>query len=534
MHDLGTYDFIIAGAGSAGCVLANRLSASGRHSVLLLEAGEEDRNIWIHIPLGYGKLFRDPKVNWLYKTEPQTELNNRQIGQPRGKVLGGSSSINGLVYIRGHRQDYDDWRDLGAAGWGFDDVLPYFRKAENQMRGSDEWHGVDGPLPVSDQRDPHTLCDAFISAAGEAGHPANPDFNGASQEGAGYYQTTSRNGVRVSAARAYLTPIRSRKNLRVVTGANVTRLTMAANGSVTGVEWSGKEGECRASAGREVLLSAGAIGSPQIMQLSGLGPAAWLRDLDIEVCQDMPGVGAALQDHLQTRIVTRSKQSVTFNDDMRNLFRTALVGAKYVLSRRGPLTVSAGYAGGFFRTDSNLKQPDIQCHFINFSTDAMGDRLHPFSAFTASSCQLRPESRGSVRIQSKDPKVAPKIDPNYLSTKTDRQISVEGVKLIREILRQPALSGYAESELEPGANIDTDDDILDYIRRTGSSIYHPSCTVRMAGPDAVLDTRLKVKGVPGLRVIDGSVMPFVVSGNTHAAIVMIAEKAADMILEDCR
>jgi choline dehydrogenase len=534
MRDIGTYDFIIVGAGSAGCVLANRLTANGRHRVLLLEAGGADTNIWIHIPLGYGKLFVDPSVNWMFETAPQKQLDNRRIAQPRGKVLGGSSSINGLIYIRGQREDFDHWRQCGATGWGYDDVLPYFLKAEDQARGADEYHGVGGPLPASDQSEPHPLCDAFIAAAQQADHPANADFNGATQEGAGYYQTTSRHGRRVSAAVAYLNPVKRRANLRIVTGAHVTKLVLEGK-RVVGVQWRVGDEMQSARAGKEVILSAGAIGSPHIMQLSGLGPAALLRDRGVNPQIDLPGVGAALQDHLQVRIVYRATKPFTFNDDMNNVFRTAGVGMRYLLQRKGPLTVSAGYAGGFFKTDARLESPDIQVHFINFSTTKMGDKLHPFSGFTASSCQLRPESRGAVQLRSPDPYAAPTIDPNYLGTEGDRRANVEGLKLIREIMRQPAIASLVANEEEPGAGVASDAELEAYCRARGGSLYHPTCTARMGdAPDAVVDPRLKVRGVEGLRVVDGSVMPSVVSGNSHAAIVMIGEKAADMILEDAR
>jgi len=532
MREFGRFDFIIVGAGSAGCVLANRLSASGRHRVLLLEAGGRDTNPWIHIPLGYGKLFNDPTVNWLYQTVPQAGLNGRVVSQPRGKVLGGCSSINGLVYIRGQRQDFDNWRQLGNVGWSYDDVLPYFRRAEDQMRGADDYHGVGGPLPVSDQSEPHPLCDAFIQAAHEAGHPVNPDFNGAAQEGAGYYQTTSRRGFRVSAAVAYLRPARRRPNLAIVTGAHATRILLEG-GAAVGIEWAQGGGQFRAAAAREVILAAGAINTPQLLQLSGIGPGELLRDHGVAVAHELPGVGADLQDHLQVRMVFGCTRRITFNDDMRSPFRTAGVGLRFLVRRKGPLTVSAGYAGGFFRTDPARDTPDMQVHFINFSTNKMGDRLHPFSGFTASSCQLRPESRGSVRIVSPDPFAPPAIDPNYLATENDRRVSVAGLKLLRGIMQAPAIRPFVAAEREPGLEVASDEQLLGYCRERGASIYHPTCTARMgADPGAVVDARLQVHGLGRLRIADGSVMPNLVSGNTHAAIVAIGEKAADMILED--
>jgi choline dehydrogenase len=468
MHEFGRFDYIIVGAGSAGCVLANRLSASGRHRVLLLEAGGRDSNPWIHIPLGYGKLFNDPSVNWLYRTVPQAGLNGRVINQPRGKVLGGSSSINGLVYVRGQRQDFDQWRQLGNTGWSYDDVLPYFRKAEDQARGADEYHGTGGPLPVSDQSEPHPLCDAFIAAAAAAGHKVNPDFNGATQEGAGYYQTTSRRGLRVSAAVAYLRPAGKRSNLAIVTGAHATRVVLEG-GIATGLEWTQAGGRFSATASGEVILASGAINTPQLLQLSGIGPGDLLRDHGIAVAHDLSGVGADLQDHLQVRMVFGCTRRITFNDDMRNPLRTGWVGLRFLLGRKGPLTVSAGYAGGFFRTDKALDAPDMQVHFINFSTDKMGERLHKFSGFTASSCQLRPESRGSVRIVSADPFAAPAIDPNYLATETDRRVNVAGLKLLRGIMQAPAIRPFVSTEREPGLDVASDDQLLSYCRERGNA-----------------------------------------------------------------
>jgi len=534
MVDRSQFDFIVVGAGSAGCVLANRLTESGRYSVLLLEAGGRDLNPWIHVPLGYGKLFADPSVNWLYQSEPQPGLADRVISQPRGKVLGGSSSINGLVYIRGQREDFDGWRQRGAIGWSYDDVLPYFIRAEDQTRGADAFHGVGGPQSVSDQSEPHPLCDAFITAATEAGHPRNPDFNGRTQEGAGYYQTTSRRGLRASTAVAYLRPARRRANLAVTTHAHVTRITFDG-ARASGVEWIRDGRPESATVRREVILSAGAIATPQLLQLSGVGPGALLRAHGLDVLCDAPGVGENLMDHMQARIVLRCTRAITFNDDMRNPLRAAWAGLRWALMRKGPLTVSAGYAGGFFRSGDRVASPDIQVHFINFSTTKMGDRLHGFPGFTASSCQLRPQSRGWVRLNSSDPTAPPLIHPNYLATDTDRQANVAGLRLLRNILRQPALAPFIKAEIEPGPSCDTDDQLLAYCQEHGSSLYHPSCTARMGADGdatAVVNPRLKVRGVEGLRVVDGSVMPQLVSGNTNAAIIMIAEKASDLILED--
>jgi choline dehydrogenase len=532
--DFGTFDYIIVGAGSAGCVLANRLTASSRHRVLLLEAGPRDTDPWIHIPLGYGKLFNKPRVNWLYQTEPQPELNNRVITQPRGKVLGGSSSINGLIYIRGQKEDFDHWRQLGNEGWSFADVLPYFRRAEDQARGADELHGAGGPLSVSDATEPHELCDAFISAGEQSGLPRNDDFNGATQEGVGYFQTTSRRGRRCSAAVGYLHPIRRRPNLAVVTEALTTRI-LWRDGAAVGVEFH-HAGQLKAASARaEVILSGGAFNSPQLLQLSGVGPGALLQSHGIPVLCDRPGVGDQLQDHLQARMVFKCRKAITVNDDARNPLRSLMVGLRYALFRKGPLTISAGYAGAFFKTDQRLASPDIQVHFINFSTNKMGDKLHPFSGFTASICQLRPESRGWLRIKSADPLEPPAIHPNYLATETDRRTSVAGLRMLRAIMQAPAMQPYVTEEVEPGLACGSDAELLAYCRERGSTVYHPVSTCRM-GPDpaAVVDARLRVRGVGRLRVVDASIMPAVVSGNTNAATIMIAEKAAEMILQDAR
>jgi choline dehydrogenase len=533
MREFGRFDYIIVGAGSAGCVLANRLTESGRYRVLLLEAGPADRNPWIHVPIGYAKLFRNPKVNWLYETEPEPELNNRRIIQPRGKVLGGSSSINGLVYIRGQKEDFDLWRQLGNVGWSWDDVLPYFKKAEaQQQRGADEYHGCDGLLSVSDQSETHELCEAFIKAGEQVGIPRNDDFNGASQEGIGYFQMTSRKGLRCSTAVGYLRPARKRPNLTVITGALSSRI-LFEGGAASGVVFARNGEMLVARAEGEVILASGAINSPQLLQLSGVGPADLLSDLGIEVVRDMKAVGAHLQDHFQTRMVFRCTKKITINDIMVSPLRQVGMGLKYALQRKGPLTVSAGYAGAFLRTDPRLATPDVQVHFLNFSTNKMGEKLHPFSAFTASICQLRPESRGTVMIKSADPTAAPAIRVNYLSTETDRRTMVAGMRMLRRISQAPAMADLISSELEPGPQCQSDADWLAFIRERGGTIYHPTCTCKMGdASDSVVDARLRVHGLDRLRVVDGSVMPNVVSGNTNAAIIMIAEKGAEMILQD--
>ena len=528
------FDYVIVGAGSAGCVLANRLTADGKHSVLLLEAGPKDTNLWIHVPLGYGKLFKAKTVNWMYQTEPEPGLDGRSIFQPRGKVLGGSSSINGLLYVRGQHEDYDRWRQRGNSGWGFDDVLPYFKKAENQQRGADDYHGGDGPLPVSDLGHPDPLSAAFIAAAAESGLPLNPDFNGAAQEGAGFFQTTTRHGRRASTAVAYLRPAKGRKNLQVETSALAQRILFDGRRAVA-VEYRKAGVKRTARARKEILVSSGAYNSPQLLQLSGVGPADLLRKHGIGVVLDAPGVGNDLQDHMQVRIVMSCTKKITLNDIINHPLRRMLAGVHYAALRKGPLTIAAGTSGAFFKTSPRLASPDIQIHFLPFSTDKMGEKLHSFSGFSASVCQLRPESRGSLRIRSADPVVAPEIRINYLATETDRTANVEGLKILRKILQAPALKPYVVEEVEPGVKVATDEELLTFCRQRGSTVYHPTSTCRMGNdPLAVVDQRLKVRGIEGLRVVDASVMPDLVSGNTNAPVIMIAEKASDMILQDAR
>jgi choline dehydrogenase len=524
-----SYDYIIVGAGSAGCVLANRLSVSGRHRVLLLEAGPRDRDPWIHVPLGYGKLFNKSSVNWRYTSEPEPELNGRQVYTPRGKVLGGSSSINGLVYIRGQREDFDAW---GIPGWGFDELLPYFKRSEDQSRGADEWHGVGGPQAVSDLPDRHELCDAFIAAAGEVGIPRNNDFNGAAQEGAGYYQATTRNGRRASTATGYLRPAERRSNLTIMTGALTTRVLFEGTRGV-GVEYRRGNALRQARAAREVLLAAGAFNSPQLLQLSGVASRELLAAHGIPLVAELPKVGEALQDHFYVRTIWRCTRPITFNDDMASWWRTIGIGLKYLLGRRGPLTVSAGYAGAFARTRPELSRPDVQFYFINFSLPKMGEKLHPFSAFTCSMCPLRPQARGSVRIRSADPGEAPAIRYNFLATEDDRNTAVAGLRLLRRLVRSPALRPYVAAEELPGERVQSDGDWLGFCREAGGTVYHPVATCRM-GTDAraVTDARLRVRGISGVRVVDASVMPAVVSGNINAAVIAIAEKGADLVLQD--
>jgi len=528
------FDYVIVGAGSAGCVLANRLSADGRNSVLLLEAGPKDSNLWIHVPVGYAKLFKDKSVNWMYQTEPEPGLGGRQVFQPRGKVLGGSSSINGLLYVRGQHEDYDRWRQHGNAGWGYDDVLPYFKKAENQQRGADAYHGVGGPLPVSDWRHADPLSEAFVVAATETGIPTNPDFNGPTQEGAGFFQTTTRRGRRASTAFSYLRPARGRGNLHVETDALAQRILFEGR-RARAVEYRQGGSLRTARARKEILVSGGAYNSPQLLQLSGVGPAELLKRHGIEIVLDAPGVGNDLQDHMQVRLVMRCAQRVTLNDIVNHPVRRVMAGVQYAALRKGPLTIAAGTSGAFFKTNPRLASPDIQIHFLPFSTDKMGEKLHSFSGFSASVCQLRPESRGSLRIKSADPTVPPEIRINYLATETDRAAFIEGLKVLRKILSAPALKPYVAEEVAPGPRISSDEELLSFCRQTGSTVYHPTSTCRMGNdPLAVVDQRLRLRGIEGLRVVDASIMPDLMSGNTNAPTIMIAEKASDMILEDAR
>ncbi|HYC44420.1 MAG TPA: GMC family oxidoreductase N-terminal domain-containing protein [Burkholderiales bacterium] len=525
------FDFIIVGAGSAGCVLAHRLTASGQHSVLLLEAGGEDKDPWIHIPLGYGKHFRNPKVNWLFTSEADEKTGSRSILQPRGKVLGGTSSINGMVYVRGQREDYDEWRDLGNAGWGYADVLPYFRKAEDNQRGADEYHGVGGPLTVSDPTDKHPMCEAFFAAAEACGYPRNPDINGASQTGFGYNQVTQRRGRRCSTAVAYLRPARPRPNLTVATDAHATRILFSGTRAV-GLEYLSGGARHIAHARSEVILAAGAFGSPQLMQLSGLGPAALLREHGIAVIADMPGVGANLQDHYNGRLVFECTEACTLNDVVGSPLRKVREGLRYFLSRKGFLTMGASTATGFVST-SGGGRPDVQIGLVLYSTDKFGDTLHPFSGFSLLVRLLKPESRGSVSIRSADPFAPPAIRPNYLATAKDCDVLVEGMKIARKLVDAQPMKRYAARAHEPDAAFRSDDEWLQYLRSRGGISYHPVGTCRMGQDDgAVVDERLRVRGIDGLRVVDASIMPTLVSGNTNAPTIMIGEKGAEMILAD--
>lgn len=529
-----TFDYVIVGAGSAGCVLANRLSADPGVRVALLEAGGRDLNPWLHIPAGYFRTMFNPSLTWQFGAGPEPYLDGRIVAWPRGRVLGGCSAVNGLLYVRGQAQDFDTWRQLGNAGWSYQDVLPYFKRAEDQERGADEHHGAGGPLGVSDVHMKNPLCETYIAACIAAGIPPTTDFNGGSQEGVGYYQLTTRKGRRCSTAVGYLNPARSRKNLAIITNAEVERIALDG-GRATGVVYR-RGGQTRsAMAVREVLLAAGAIGSPQLLQVSGIGPGPVLQSAGVEVRHELPGVGENLQDHYQARFVYDCSLPASLNDVWHSRIMQLRTGLEYVFSRSGILTIGAGVVGVFARSRPGLEAPDVQVHFMPLSAERPGQDMHPFSGVTASVCQLRPESRGVIAITAPGPATPPSIVANYLASETDCEVLLAGMHMLRRIARQPEFARYVKREFLPGPSVETDEDLLAFAKAKGTTIFHPCGTCKMGrDPMAVVDERLRVHGLAGLRVIDASIMPTLTSGNTNAPTIMIAEKASDMIREDAR
>lgn len=507
-------DFVVIGAGSAGCVLANRLSADPRQRVVLLEAGPRDRSLWIHLPIGYGKTMFHPVYNWGFRTEPEPHMNGRRIYWPRGRGLGGSSSINGLIVVHGQPQDYDAWAAQGNTGWGWKDIEKYFGRSR---------------MSVSPIGEPHELMEAIIAGANELGIPRVADFNGPNQEGVGYYRLFTKNGWRSSSATAYLREAERRPNLQVETDAHVSKILFQGR-SATGVSYIKGGTEHQVDAG-EIILSAGAIQSPQLLQLSGIGPARFLSSMGIPVVADLPGVGENLQDHLQLRVMYKCTKPITTNDDLASLWGKARIGAKWLFTRKGPLAIGTNQGGLFTRVLPESKTPDVQFHFATLSAELAGAQPHPWPGFTMSVCQLRPESRGTVRLRSRDPREPPAMQANYLATGLDGRCAIEGIKLARALAATKSLKPYVAEEYRPGSGARSDEELLEFARDHGATIFHPAGTCKMGNDEmAVVDPELRVRGVENLRVVDCSIMPTLVSGNTHAPVVMIAEKASDLIL----
>jgi choline dehydrogenase len=525
-----TFDYIVIGAGSAGCVVAARLSEDRRRSVLLIEAGPADRNPWVHVPMGYGRLYTDRRYNWCYWSEPEPELLGRSTYQPRGKLLGGTGSINGMIYTRGQREDYESWREAGCEGWGYSDVLPFFKKAEHQTRGADAYHGVGGPIWVSDL-DPHPLADAFVDAAAATGVPLNPDFNGASQEGAGYAQVNTRKGRRCSSAVGYLRPARRRANLKTVTDAEVTRIRFEAR-VAAGVEFLADGAPQVAKCRKEVVLCGGTFNSPKILELSGVGNAELLSKLGVAVVSNLPAVGEGLQDHFGVPLEFRCSRPITVNDLAASFWRRALSAARYLLTRGGQMASNGNFVNAYVKSRPEIERPDLQITLQAWCTD---ERLkpRPFSGFTIMMEHLRPKASGSVHIRSADPADPPEIRFNFFSVEEDREAMVNGLAIARRIAAAPAMRGLIEAPLV--GNLDALDaaGFADHARSHGLSLLHPTSSCRMGGdPGSVVDPALRVRGVDRLRIVDASVMPSITSGNTNAPTVMIAEKASDLIIKD--
>jgi len=530
------YHYIVVGGGTAGCVLANRLSSDPNTSVLLLEAGGKDNYFWIDIPVGYLYTIGNPRTDWCYQTEPDPGLNGRSIGYARGKVLGGCSSINAMIYMRGQRSDYDHWEELGNRGWAWDDVLPIFKRSENYQHGADEFHGGDGELRVEERRVNWEILEAWRDAAEQCGIPKIQEFNRGDNYGNAYFQMNQRRGMRWSATKAFLRPIIARPNLTVLTNAHTQRLVIedTPNGKrAAGVEVRmGSGGVLNFNASREVILSAGSIGSPQILQVSGIGPGQLLSSKGIRVIHDLPGVGENLQDHLQVRSVYKVENTVTLNQRANSLFGKIMMGLQYMAFRTGPLTMPPSQLGAFAKSDPSQPSPNIEWHVQPLSLDKFGDPLHRFNAITPSVCNLRPSSRGHIRIKSPDSIIPPAITLNYLSTEEDRRVAVEGIRFTRRIMSAPALSKYRPTEVNPGPDLKNTEELLHAAAELGTTIFHPVGTCKMGNdPMAVVNDRLLVHGIRGLRVIDASIMPRITSGNTNAPTVMIAEKGAKFIQE---